>query len=70
MAISGSFSKASDHFRARCRGNQIRQVEMFFMSTASLSGVTVPSGVLIWNTTTNRLEMGIGSTSRKYINVT
>ena len=56
-----SRDKAYDHFRARIKAYNIRIGEIFFMS--GTSGWTVPSGVLIYNTTSNKLILGTGGTS-------
>jgi hypothetical protein len=62
--------KALEHFRAKVRGDNIRAAEIFFMTTAAYSGWTLPSGVIIYDTTANSFVVGKGSTTKYTITVT
>jgi len=62
--------KAMQGFRSRVKPSNIANSELFFMSSTALSGVTVPSGVLVFDTTSKVLKYGIGSTTLRTISYT
>jgi hypothetical protein len=54
--------KALQRFRLRIKDQNIMRGDVFFLS--GTTGHTIPSGVLIFNTTTNKLMVGCdGSTA-------
>ena len=55
--------KAIERFRGILKGGQIGSGEVFFMSTAQISGKTIPSGIIIFDTTAKKLKLGVGSTT-------
>lgn len=59
--MSVTKTKAYQQFKLRVKAENIMPCECFFMS--GVSGWTIPSGVLIYNTTTNKFMVGTGSTA-------
>lgn len=64
---SGMQNKAYQHFSLLVKANNVQSAQVFFLSTAAMSGWTIPSGVLIYDTTLNKLKFGVGSTTPETI---
>lgn len=59
--MSVTKTKAYQHFKLRVKAENIMPAEMFFMS--GTTGWTIPSGVLVYDTTNNKLLIGTGSSA-------
>jgi hypothetical protein len=62
--------KDYQNFKLKYRKRAYIPSEVFFFTSADLSGVEVPSGVLIYDTTNNKLRFGKGSTTTELITST
>ena len=60
--------KAWEHFRLRIKAENIQPNEVYYMS--GTSGWTIPSGVLIFDTTLSKFKMGTGGTDTETITST
>jgi hypothetical protein len=56
MITRGTGNKAYENFKLRCRRDTYFTHDIFFMPTSTLVtySATLPSGVLVYNTTTNK----------------
>jgi membrane protein insertase Oxa1/YidC/SpoIIIJ len=59
--MSVSTTKAYQQFKMRVRAENVMPCEMFFMT--GVTGWTIPSGVLVYDTSSNKLLIGTGSSA-------